>query len=118
MIALCIFISVHEIPLSHWNYIYGVTGKKPAISSDFVSFGVNLHARSGAVQDHGMFANFPRVRDREKLLRGTIRLSRRSQGLADEGKRTFCGSAAECTEHWPVIFRLWIRNGGVGIPHD
>src|SRR5262249_51983972 len=40
------------------------------------------------------------------------------EGLADERNGTLCHGASERAEHRPVVFRLRIWNGSVGIAHD
>src|SRR5713101_8091675 len=65
-----------------------------------------------------MLADLTRVRDRKKLFCKSKLLTLFQNGLADECNRAFRHAAAERAEHWPVIFRLRIRNGSVGVSHD
>src|SRR5260370_19454355 len=65
-----------------------------------------------------MLADLTRVRDRKKLFCKSKLLTLFQSGLADECNRALRHAAAERAEHWPVIFRLRIRNGSVGVSHD
>src|SRR5262249_12080504 len=118
MEALWVVISVHEITLSHRQRFCWLACKEPAISPHFISFRVNFHTGGGAIQDHGMLADFARVRDGKKLFCKSRRLTLFQQGLADECDRAFRQRAAERAEHWPIIFRLGSGNRSVGVSHD
>src|SRR5262245_60831870 len=118
MEALCVVISVHEIALSHRQNFCRFAGEKPAIGPHFISFRVNFHMRSGAIQHHGMLVDFASVRDGKKLFCQSKRLTLLQQGLADEYNRAFRQGAAERAEHWPIIFRLGSGNRSVRVSHD
>ncbi len=67
--------SVHEIALSHGQDFCRLAGKKAAIGPHFVGFRVDLHARRGVIQNHGVLADFACVGDRKKFFCEAERLT-------------------------------------------
>src|SRR5580704_9494682 len=65
-----------------------------------------------------MLADFARVHDWQKFLCKSKGHALFQNGLADERNRAFYHAAAKRAEHWPVIFRLGVRNGSVWVTHD
>src|SRR5580700_3769112 len=65
-----------------------------------------------------MLADFARVHDWQKFLCKSKGHALFQNSLADERNRAFYHAAAKRAEHWPIIFRLGVRNGSVRVTHN
>src|SRR5262245_37896220 len=65
-----------------------------------------------------MLADFARVRDGKRRFYKSSRGPLFQRGLADECNGALRQGATKRAEHRPIIFRLWVGNGSVGISHD